>query len=130
MNKKIFLGLFMSCTLFFNTNSLAFANSEKTDITSNEIKLKSFEKIDYKLNYYSLSSNLQSNPTQYEVSGVFWGAGIGAVSGIFLGALADAGNSGSIAPINIGTPLGFIAGLVIGGVIGAVFDAGKNSVKK
>lgn len=124
MNKKMFLVLFMSCSLFFNANLFAFAS------TNNEIKLQSFEKIGFEVNYVSLNSESQVKTNDDTSSGILWGAGIGAVSGVFLGALADAGNRGSIAPIALGTPFGFISGLVIGGIIGAVFDAGKNSAKK
>lgn len=125
MSKKIVIPLFIVCTLFFNANLAAFASN------TNEFKLQSFEKVGFELNYASLNSDAQVKTIEdNSMSGLFWGAGMGAVSGLFLGAISDAGNRGSIAPINIGTPLGFIFGLVIGGAVGAVFDAGKNSAKK
>lgn len=127
MNKKIFLGLFMSCTLFFNTNSLAFANSEKINITSNEIKLQSLEKIGFNVNYNALNSDTQTISVASEIgSDILWGAGVGAGLGLIWGLWIDNGNHDS-APINVGFIFGPILGLGIGAISGAIWGAGKVS---
>ena len=129
MNKKIFLPLFLSSVIFLNAKSIALSSDYTTksnNIFIIETKMTPFSFNDYKINIDSL--NLDSsvkNNDDYNMSGMIWGASIGALLGLFLGILQD--NNEQIKIMKFISP---IFGAIVFGIGGALFDLGKNSAKK